>query len=135
DPNFIYELTYTAKNPGVFGLGFAATRDLVSFFRHATHDDFGTSNPLAIGREHTGLRHALAFGPSSSGGYLRSFIDLGFNQDARGHVVFEGAFVAIPAGHMPLNVRFAQPGRANGQHEDHLFPSFEGPFTYEAEYD
>ena len=34
DPNYIYELDYTAKNPLVVGLGFAATRDIVSFFRY-----------------------------------------------------------------------------------------------------
>jgi len=43
----IYEFMYTAKNPVVAGLGFAATRDFVSFLRHASADDFGTANPLA----------------------------------------------------------------------------------------
>src|SRR5262249_35246789 len=46
DPDFIYELIYTAKNPLVLGLGLAATRDLISFFRHSIRDDLGTSNPL-----------------------------------------------------------------------------------------
>lgn len=32
DPNFIYELVYTAKNPLVLGLGFASIRDITSFF-------------------------------------------------------------------------------------------------------
>jgi hypothetical protein len=45
--NDIYEFSYIAMNPTVNGLGFAAIRDLNSFLRHATSDDFGTPNPLA----------------------------------------------------------------------------------------
>ena len=33
--NRFYELVYTAKDPLVLGVGLAATRDIVSFFRHA----------------------------------------------------------------------------------------------------
>ncbi|HTO96550.1 MAG TPA: hypothetical protein VMK66_05845, partial [Myxococcales bacterium] len=35
DTNHIYELLYTAKNPTVTGLGFAAARDFVSFLRNS----------------------------------------------------------------------------------------------------
>ena len=35
DTNHIYELLYTAKNPMVLGLGFAATRDFISFLRNS----------------------------------------------------------------------------------------------------
>ena len=35
DTNHIYELLYDAKNPMVLGLGFAATRDFVSFLRNS----------------------------------------------------------------------------------------------------
>ena len=31
---------------------------------------------------------------------------------------------------MPLNVRFGQPGRAWGDQIDHLYPSYDFPFTY-----
>ena len=34
----LYELVYTAKDPLVLGVGLAATRDIVSFFRHAAAD-------------------------------------------------------------------------------------------------
>jgi len=47
----IYQLIYKAANPPVTGIGFAATRDIVSFARYATADDAGTPNPLvAAGR-------------------------------------------------------------------------------------
>ena len=47
DAGAIYELIYTAKDPKVMGLGFAATRDIVSFLRHEKADARGHANPLA----------------------------------------------------------------------------------------
>ena len=125
DPNYIYELVYTAKDPLVLGIGFAATRDLVSFLKHAAADDAGTPNPVA-----SAVTTALLHGTSQSGRYARSLIDLGFNEDEEGRIVFEGANPHIAPGRIPLNVRFGQPGRAYGQHEDHLFPAYESPFAW-----
>ncbi|MEK7833598.1 MAG: hypothetical protein AAB401_21095, partial [Acidobacteriota bacterium] len=47
DPTYLYELVYTAKDPLVLGIGFAATRDITSFFRRSARDDAGTANPIA----------------------------------------------------------------------------------------
>ena len=44
DPNLIYELVYTAKDPLVLGVGMAAMRDVDSFFRRASAAD---GNPIA----------------------------------------------------------------------------------------
>jgi hypothetical protein len=123
--NFLYELIYTAKNPTVLGLGFAATRDLVSFLRHAQRDDAGQPNPLA-----GGIRNALAHGTSQAGRYLRTFLLLGFNRDEHRRIVFDGMNPHLATMLLPLNVRFGQPGRAYGQHEDHLYPTAEAPFSY-----
>jgi hypothetical protein len=61
----LYQLVYTAKEPLVLGIGFAATRDLVSFFRHAEKDDSGTANPVS------GLvKNAIGLGTSQSGKFL-----------------------------------------------------------------
>ena len=49
-PVTIYELWYEATEPKVVGMGFAATRDVVSFLRYEAVDDRGTANPLASGR-------------------------------------------------------------------------------------
>jgi len=38
DAGAIYEFVYVAKDPKVMGLGFAATRDIVSFLRHGATD-------------------------------------------------------------------------------------------------
>ncbi|WLE96150.1 MAG: alpha/beta hydrolase domain-containing protein [Candidatus Electrothrix communis] len=130
DSDYIYELIYEAKDPLVLGLGLAATRDFVSFLRHAEKDTYGNPNPIA-GQATAAMMH----GTSQSGRFVRSFIDLGFNEDEQGMMVFEGANPHIAPGRIPINVRFGQPGRGYGQHEDHLFPAHESPFTWAPLYD
>jgi len=46
--DLLYEMVFTAKNPLVLGVGYAATRDIISFFHHASADGNGTPNPIAI---------------------------------------------------------------------------------------
>lgn len=122
DPNYIYELIYTAKNPKVLGLGFAACRDLTSFFRNAERDDAATPNPLA-----KGIRKAILQGISKVGNFVRTFTDLGFNQDENDQMVFDGMSDVIGPRRISLNVRFGRPGGAGMQHEDHLFPGNQSP--------
>ena len=61
----------------VGGLGFAAIRDAASWIKHG---------PAASVR----ADHAIAFGHSQSGRFLRSFLYLGFNTDESGRQVFDG---------------------------------------------
>ena len=131
----IYQLVYKAANPPVAGIGFAATRDIVSFARYATADDAGTANPLAAtGRP--ALSRALSQGNSQSGRYLRDFIYSGFNEDEAHRVVFEGSIPTVASGRMFLNYRFAQPGRINpAGHGFMFFPGGEFPFAYENQTD
>lgn len=126
DTNHIYEFTYTARDPLVLGLGFAATRDLVAFLRHETADANGIVNPLA-GR----IRVTIAHGTSQSGRFLRSFLDLGFNAAPAGGRVFDGMVVHIAAVRLALNQRFAQPSAASMQHEEHFAPTQDFPFTWQ----
>jgi hypothetical protein len=107
DAATLYELVYTAKDPLVLGLGLAATRDIVSFFRYAAADAAGTPNPVA------GLvTHSVSIGDSQSGNFIKTFIHLGFNQDLAGRIVWDGAFPRIAARQTPMNLRFALPGGA-----------------------
>jgi hypothetical protein len=107
DPAKLYELVYTAKDPLVLGIGLAATRDIVSFFRREAADAAGTSNPVA------GLiAHAIAIGDSQSGNFIKTFVHLGFNQDRSGRMVWDGVFPRIAARQTPMNFRFALPGGA-----------------------
>ncbi len=112
DPARLYDLVYTAKDPLVLGIGFAATRDIISFFRHAVADGTGTANPVA-----NAVTHAVALGPSQSGNFLKTFVHLGFNQDLAGRIVWDGIFPYIAARQLAMNLRFAAPGGAAGLYE------------------
>ncbi|HLG86596.1 MAG TPA: alpha/beta hydrolase domain-containing protein [Alphaproteobacteria bacterium] len=112
DPAFRYELSYTAKDPLVLGIGFAATRDINAFFRHAEKDDAGTLNPVA-GR----IAKAIGIGFSQSGNFIRSFIHLGFNRDEAGRMVWDGAEPVIAGRQLVLNMRFAAASGAAGPFE------------------
>jgi hypothetical protein len=130
DTDHIYQLIYTAKDPKVLGIGLAATRDLVAFLHHADKDDAGHANPLA-----GSVRRTLAHGTSQSGRYLRSFLHLGFNQDESGRKVFDGMNVHVASARNGLNERFGQPGTDSLQHEDHLAPMQDAPFTWGVRHD
>ena len=109
----------------MLGLGYAAARDVGAFLKNREADDAGTANPV-----YRAGNKAILMGTSQSGRYVRSFIQLGFNQDEDGRQAFEGAYPHIGGGLMPLNVRFGQPGRAWGDQVDHLYPAYDFPFTY-----
>ena len=126
DAGAIYEFIYTARDPKVMGLGFAATRDIVSFLRNEATDAAGTANPLA-GR----IDRAIGFGASQSGRYLHDYLYLGFNADEAGRTVFDGLMPHISGGKKTFtNYRFSQPGRSPYQHADLLYPGADFPFTY-----
>jgi hypothetical protein len=111
DPAYAYTLVYTAKDPKVLGLGFAATRDLIAFLRHAARDDAGHPNPARS------VRWVVASGTSQSGNFLKSFVHLGFNADERGRIVFDGINPNVAARLVPLNLRFGVPGGGAGAFE------------------
>ena len=126
DAGAIYELIYIARDPKVMGLGFAATRDVVSFLRNEAADGSGTANPLT-GR----IDRAIGFGLSQSGRYLHDYLYLGFNADEAGRIVFEGLMPHISGGKKTFtNYRFSQPGRSPYEHADMLYPGADFPFTY-----
>jgi hypothetical protein len=129
-PGRLYEQIYRARDPLVMGLGFAALRDVAAFLRRDPRDRQGVPNPV-----YRDNLVAVVYGSSQSGRMIRSFIHLGFNQDEQGRRVFHGAYPHIGGGLMPLNVRFAQPGRAWGDQIDHLYPAYDFPFTYARQHD
>src|SRR5687768_5224537 len=105
DPARLYTLEYTVKDPLVLGIGLAATRDLGSFFRYEKQDASGTPNPVA-----GSITHTISEGSSQSGTFLRLSLLLGFNQDERGRIVWDGMNPHIAARFTDLNRRFAFPG-------------------------
>ncbi len=126
--NDIYEFSYTAKDPTVAGLGFAAVRDWVSWLRYEAQDDNGTANPLSnyITRIYTEIS-------SQPGRMFNDFRTLGFNEDDRGKVgrkVFDGHMQWISAGSgIGMNFRFSQSGRTERNRQDHLFGENLFPFA------
>jgi hypothetical protein len=132
-PGLIYDFRYPARDPKVLGIGYAATRDLVSFLRYQARDRAGNANPLAANGETPAIKAAYAVGFSQSGRYLRDHVDLGFNQDASKRRVFDGLLVYIAGvGRVFANTEFGQPNRTNTQHEDHHFPENNFPFAHTA---
>jgi hypothetical protein len=130
DAGAIYELIYTAKDPVVMGLGFAATRDIIAFLRREKADRAGSPNPLAPNGVPM-IERAYAFGRSQSGRFLRDFLYQGFNEDEKGRMVFDGLMPHIAGSRkMYTNYRFAKPGTFSKQHETHLTPGDQFPFTY-----
>ena len=120
-PGYLYEFRYEAKNPKVLGLGFAATRDVISWLRY---------DPAAIAATGGKISHALAIGFSQAGRYLRNHISEGFNRDEAGRKVFDGIHSHIAGvGRIFFNTPFGQPARTGTQHEDHSFPENEFPFS------
>lgn len=105
DPAYAYELVFTAKDPLVLGIGYAATRDLNSFLRYAEKDDEGNPNPVA-----NKIKWVVSQGNSQSGNFIRSYIHLGFNQDEQGRIVWDGANPHIAGRQLALNFRFAVGG-------------------------
>jgi len=104
DPTKLYQLVYTVKDPYVLGAGTAAFRDVQSFFRYASADDFGTPNPVA-----KAVKWAIVRGSSQSGNFTRHFIHLGMNQDEAGRIVHEGAWPLIAGRRVANNSRWGQP--------------------------
>jgi hypothetical protein len=115
----IYEVRYDATNPRVAGIGFAATRDIVSHMRR--HGEAVTGRRIT---------HTLAFGISQAGRYLRDHIAQGFNADEDGARVFDGVQSHVAGiGRVFHNTPFAQPFRTRTWHEDHDFPEVAFPFS------
>ncbi len=97
EPGRTYEIAFRAKDLPIAGLGLAAFRDVASWIRRS---------PDAVVR----AQHAVAFGSSQSGRFLRTFMYYGFNTDERGAQVFDGVWAHIAgAGRLSLNERGATP--------------------------
>ena len=130
DSGAIYEFTYPARDPVVMGVAFASTRDVVSFLRWEDSDALGNPNPLAPNGS-PAIRYAYALGISQSGRVRRDFLYQGFNEDEQGRMVFEGIIPHVAGSRKTFtNDRWAQPGRYSRQHETHLTPGDQFPFSY-----
>jgi Alpha/beta hydrolase domain len=122
NPNLLYEMVFKVQNPLVLGVGFAATRDFISFLRYDSTDKVGTANPIA-----GTVSKVMDIGSSQSGSFIRGSIFYGFNEDERGHgfdedrrghdfdndhrnhrIIVDGAWPQIDGRMMWANERWAQ---------------------------
>ena len=127
DAGALYEVTYQAKDPVLFGMGFAVTRDITAMLKSQTNP----LNPL-IQNGSSHIQRAIGFGVSQSGRFLRDFLWLGFNEDLNGKQVFEGLMPHVAgARRMATNYRFGQPSRNSRHPQDPAWQIDLFPFTYE----
>lgn len=123
DQGAAFEFVYQARDPVVLALGFAATRDLISFMKHSR----STMNPV---RGVT--RFAMGRGDSESGRYLKGFLYWGFNADEDGKIVFDGMSPHISGAHfIASNDRFGDANATGRSYQRHLSAKMEFPFTYQ----
>jgi len=121
EAGLIYDVVYRARDPRVIGVGLSGTRDLVSFFKHAT---------AAQGNPMPGITHAIGWGVSQTGRFLRHLVYEGFNEDEQGARVFDGLIDQVGgAGRGSFNHRFGQQSRDELQHFNILYPVDMFPFT------
>ena len=100
DPARLYQVVFTAADPYVLGIGFAAWRDVADYFKHSAAKE----NPVA-----GAITHSIARGVSQSGNYLRGWLHLGFNRGEDGKRVHDGLWPIIAGRRIALNFRWAQP--------------------------
>lgn len=138
-PGMIYELLYVARDPRVVGLGLAAVRDAISFFRYEREDRRGNPNPLTMDGG-DGLvpaaENAYIFGVSQSGRLIVHSLFQGFHVDEAGRMVYGAAWPHVAGGGKgSFNHRFAQTTRHPSHLEGNTFPADFFPFTYCCQFD
>jgi hypothetical protein len=126
EPGKIYEVVYRSQDPPVVGLGMAAIRDFISYFKNGSKD--AVAGPLDAVR--SSVKRTLAFGSSQSGRFLRTFLYFGLNQDERGQRVFDGVWAHVAGGGRgSFNHQFAQPSRDARPFFNFHYPTDTFPFT------
>jgi hypothetical protein len=104
DPNLLYQVVFTAEDPPVLGIGFAAFRDVASFLKYEDADAMGHPNPLR-----GAVDNVISRGRSQSGNFIRQFLHQGFNEDEAGRRVQDGAWPIVAGRRLAMNFRFAMP--------------------------
>lgn len=135
EPGRVYRLTYQARNPPIVGLGLAALRDALSFFRYEKSDSIGTGNPLSA-QGGALPSAALAYGHSQSGRALNTLIWEGLHVDERGRMIFDGVMIdGAGGGKGSFNFRFAQTSRHFSPDIELDFPTDFFPFSTVEQFD
>ncbi len=131
-PGKIYELVYEVEDPKVVGLGLAAIRDALSFFKYEAKDQKGNPNPLFSKKGKKPLiEYNYIFGVSQSGRVIAHMIYQGFHVDEKDRMAFDGARIHVAGGGKGgFNYRFAQTTHHPSDLEGNYMPSDHPPFNY-----
>ena len=130
DPSQVYELSYTARDPLVLGLGLSAIRDVAAFLRNDAKDAARAANPLA-----GHVQHVIVTGESQDGNLMRNIVQLGFTRDEVGRPAFDGMMAHLSGKRTPITIRFGAPGATTTLFEGPLLPGHERPLTWSSEPD
>ncbi|MEB2782346.1 alpha/beta hydrolase domain-containing protein [Algoriphagus sp. C2-6-M1] len=138
-PGEIYELIYEVKNPKVAGLGFAAVRDILSFFKYEYEDAFGFHNPLIaeteLGKE-LAIKYTYVFGYSQPARFIAHMLMQGFHVDEKERMVFDGARIHVAGGGKGgFNSRFVQTTHHPLDLQGNYMPADYPPFNFLADDD
>jgi hypothetical protein len=123
EPGKIYEVVYRGTDAVPVGLGFAAVRDMASFFKYGT-------SPFLLGDQKNFIKRTIGFGVSQTGRFLRHMLYQDFNEDEKGRIALDGVWAHVAgAGRGGFNHRFAQPSRDGQPLLHYSWPVDMPPFT------
>jgi hypothetical protein len=123
EPGKIYEVVYRGTGAVPVGLGFAAVRDMASFFKYGT-------SPFLLGDQKQFIKRTIGFGVSQTGRFLRHMLYQDFNEDEKGRIALDGVWSHVAgAGRGGFNHRFAQPSRDGQPLLHYSWPVDMLPFT------
>jgi hypothetical protein len=121
--SWIYEFTYTAKDPVVSGIGMAATRDWLTFLKTASAAE---GNPLAGHVDYT-----FSYSISQPSRTLNDMQYYGFMEGEDGRRALDGILSHTGGGSGDqINYRFGQTGRTERNRQNHLYPEGIFPFAH-----
>ena len=128
----IYELSYTAANPTVNGVGHALIRDFYSWLKGNSGTASQTLNPFGTGY----IKDIYSWTSSQPARTLNDYIHLGFNGDLGGKRVIDGMVNWIGAGAgISMNYRWSHTTETERNRQQHLWVESFFPFADVSSYD
>jgi hypothetical protein len=114
DKGRLYQIIYTTSGGRILGLSFAALRDCTSWIKHGTST---VATPVQ------GIGHAIAYGRSQTGRYLRTYVYNDFNLDEDNREALDGVIANVAGGMRgEFNQRFGQNSKDRNNMMSQLFP-------------
>jgi hypothetical protein len=134
-PNDIYELSYTAAQPTVNGIGHAINRDWYSWLKGNSGSASQSLNPFASGGA-SALKEIYETNTSQPSRTFNDYVTLGFNGDLNGKRVTDGAVNWVGAGAgISMNYRWSHTTETQRNRQQHLWVESFFPFADATSFD